>query len=88
VVRFEQDSAAMDTDKALSKLFGLLPNNRVIEDVLLKVVAVNSLLSTSILATYAVAKHICDLDIDHKIEQGLPEVVNQIASVETALPKR
>jgi hypothetical protein len=36
----------MDTDKALSKLLGLLPNNRVIEDVLLKVVAVNSLLST------------------------------------------
>jgi hypothetical protein len=40
------------------------------------------------LATYDVAKHICDLDIDQKIEQGLPEVVNQIASVEIAGKKR
>jgi hypothetical protein len=88
VTRFDQDRAASDTDRALSKLFELLPDNRVIEDVLLKVVAVNSLLSTGILATYVVAKHICELDIDLKIRQGLPEVVNQIASVEIAGQKR
>src|ERR1700733_6643313 len=52
VAHFEQDNAASDTDKALSKLFRLLPDNRAIEDVLVKVVGVNSLLSTGILATY------------------------------------
>jgi hypothetical protein len=88
VARFEKDRAASDTDKALSKLFQLLHDNRLIEDVLLKVVAVNSLLSTSILATYAVAEHICKLDVDERIEQGSPEVVNQIASVEIAGKKR
>lgn len=88
MARFEKDRAASDTDKALSKLFQLQHGNRLIEDVLLKVVAVNSLLSTSILATYAVAEHICKLDVDEKIEQGSPEVVNQIASVEIAGKKR
>jgi|GEM_PF-6194870 hypothetical protein len=72
VAQFQSDRATDDTDKALTKLFHLLPDNRTVEEVLLKVVGVNSLLSTGILATYAVAKHIVKLDIDPKIKQGLP----------------
>jgi hypothetical protein len=88
VARFEQDDAARTADKALTKLFDLLPQNRITEEVLIKVVAVNSLLSTGILATYAVAKHICELDVDPKIEQGMPDVVCQIARVKIGPKKR
>lgn len=80
VTRFEQKGFSI-ADKAISKLFQAFPHNQKIEDVWLKVVALNSLYNTNIYATYDVAKRVCELNIDAQLEQRSPEVVNQIASV-------
>ena len=68
-------------EKALTKLFGLVPDNTTFEDVLLKVVALNDLYRTAIWATYQVAEHIYSLNIDPLIRDGKPEAVNLIAKV-------
>lgn len=79
---FERDSAGYRlTDNALLQLFREYPHNQKMEDVLLKVAALNSLYNTNIFAVYKVAKRICELHIDPKIEQKLPELVNEIAPI-------
>ena len=75
------DAAQAPVDHALAKLFGLFPENTRIEDVLLKVVALNDLYRTGILATYQVAEHILQLDIDPLLLAGAREAVDRIAHV-------
>lgn len=75
------DAAQGPVDRALAKLFGLFPENTRLEDVLLKVVALNDLYRTGILATYQVAEHIVQLDIDPPIWAGAEEAVARIAHV-------
>jgi len=76
--QFEQGEYAI-TDKAISKLFQTFPRNDRVEEVLLKVTALNGLYYTNILATYEVAKRICELKIDSQLEQESPELVDTIA---------
>jgi hypothetical protein len=80
VTRFEQKGFSV-ADEAISKLFQAFPYNQKIEDVWLKVVALNGLYNTNIYATYDVAKRIYELNIEAQLEQRSPEVVNQIALV-------
>lgn len=51
------DQSQVVVEKALAKLFRLYPDNTTPEDVLLKVVALNDLYRTGILATGRVAEH-------------------------------
>jgi hypothetical protein len=81
VAQFEGDAQTAATDRVVARLFQAYPRNRDIEDVLLKVVALNGLYSTNIYGTYAVAMHICALDIDPQLERNSVDVVDQVARV-------
>jgi hypothetical protein len=71
-------------EHSLGKLFHeLCPKNINIEDVLLKVSALNDFYSTNIFNTYSVAKHILDINIDSRLELNDHTLVNEIALVNT-----
>lgn len=88
IEQFEQDEAYAAPDRALFKLFQAFPHNRNLEDVLLKVAALNGLYSTNIYAVYRVAEHIHEQDIDPRLEQRSPALVNEISLVTIGDKKR
>lgn len=70
-------------EAALDKLFfTLAPSNTCIEDVLLKVSTLNDFYSTNIFSIFPVAKHILSLDIDSRLIQGDPTLVDAIKTVD------
>ena len=79
VQRFDTDYAVVET--ALRKLFGTFPKNNCADEILLKVVALNSLYITNIYATSDVADNIFRRDIDRKLDQQSLDLVNEIATV-------
>jgi hypothetical protein len=81
IARFEGDEQAFSSDRAIAWLVSKLPLNENLEDILLKVSAINSLYSTNIYATYRVSRHICDLHIDSRLRAGDPSLVKDIALV-------
>ncbi|SRR6266496_552040 len=85
---FEADDWRVATDKALDGLFRAFPCNCRIEEVYLKVVALDDLYSTQLRrgrkdasALWDIAKEICQLTIDSELAQRLPGVVDRIAAV-------
>ena len=69
-------------EKSLNKLFlKLCPNNKKIEDVLLKVSALNDFYSTNIYDTYSVAENIIKNNIDRPLAAGNLDIVNKVARV-------
>lgn len=69
-------------EDALNKLFHeLCPKNTDIIDILLKASTLNDFYSTNIFSIYPVAKHICDLDIDVRLEAGDVTLVRDIQYV-------
>ncbi len=80
-MRFDKDNAVVE--QALEELFRQYPANDNEAHVLLKVVALNRLYSTNILAVQDVARHIYRLapEIDDALKAGSPEVVDKIANV-------
>jgi len=78
----EENRKYAPQEKSLNKLFGkTYPLNNDLDDVLIKVSSLNDFYSTNIFSPYAVAKHIVELDIDLKLEQGDLPIVNTIAKV-------
>lgn len=75
------DNSQVIVECALEKLFRLFPDKTAAENVLLKVVVLNSLYGTGILAVSRVADHILELDIDPLIQAGQPEAVELIGRV-------
>ncbi len=72
-------------ESALDKLFfELCPENKCIEDVLIKAAALNDFYSTNIFSVYPVAKHILTLQIDERLLSGDLSLVNDIATVPLA----
>ena len=70
-------------ESALDKLFfTLAPSNTQIEDILLKVSTLNDFYSTNIFSVFPVAKHILSLDIDPRLNQGDPTLVDTIKTVD------
>jgi len=84
------DEAFSVTETALGTLFGMYPTNTDPSHVLLKVVTLNQLYSTQILAVHAVADHIYEnrQEIDAGLNAGLPEVVDMIARVKIGEKER
>jgi len=84
VTDFENDPECIATDSALTLIVRTFPHNREIEEVLLKVAAINQLYNAGVRTTaiYYVAKLICELDIDPKLDDGKLEVVDKIAHTE------
>ena len=69
-------------ENSLDKLFfNLIPENKQIEDVLIKCSTLNDFYSTNIFSIFPVAKHILDLDIDIRLQEGDLTLVNDIADV-------
>ena len=69
-------------EKSLDKLFfKLIPDNKVMEDILIKCSALNDFYSTNIFSICPVAKHIYELDIDERLSRGDLTLVEDIANV-------
>lgn len=69
-------------EKSLGLLFNkLCPDNTKIEDVLIKVSALNDFYSTNIFDTFTVSKHILNCKIDKYLEDEDVGLVNKIALV-------
>ncbi|MFI3211630.1 MAG: hypothetical protein R3Y64_11360, partial [Peptostreptococcaceae bacterium] len=69
-------------EKSLNKLFKeLIPNNNLVEDILLKVSTLNDFYSTNIFSVFPVANHIHECNFDERVKLGDPTLVNDIALV-------
>ena len=72
-------------ENALHKLFaGTYPGNTDINEVLIKVSALNDFYSTNIFSTVQVAKHMLNLNIDARLQAGDATLVNDLAGVTMA----
>ena len=70
-------------EQSLNLLFhSYCPNNNQLEQILLKVSALNDFYSTNIFDTYTVAKHILKCNIDKDLSAGNEALVNKIAKVD------
>jgi len=67
-------------EDAVVKLFReLCPDNKKIEDILLKTTVLNTFYSTNVFNISALAQHIYDLNIDHRLKQGDLSLVADIS---------
>jgi hypothetical protein len=76
---FKKDERYYPADQAISNLFRVFPENKKMEDILLKISVINDLYSTNILGTFKMAVHIQNLNIDDALHRGDPDIVNKIA---------
>jgi len=82
LARWEQLENYKKQENALDKLFfHTYPDNRNIEDILVKVATLNDFYSTNIFSGYLVAKHILNLNIDERLQRGDDTLVNEISEV-------
>jgi len=76
-------------EQSLGLLFKeFCPSNSVLEQVLLKVSALNDFYSTNIFDTYSVAKHIHGMNIESRLASGDLSLVNELAMVTIRDKKR
>lgn len=69
-------------ESALDKLFfKTYPNNTDINDILIKASSLNDFYSTNIFSIFPVAKHIFQLNIDERLQNGDETLVNDIAKI-------
>jgi len=69
-------------ENALDKLFfETYPKNTDINDILIKASSLNDFYSTNIFSIFAVAKHILELDIDKRLQDGDASLVDDIADM-------
>jgi hypothetical protein len=90
VTEFEREPESVASDDAIALSVKTFPHNRAIEEVLLKVAAVNQLYNAQMFTTaiYPVAKLICSLDIESKLNERSLDVVTRIAYDEIGQRKR
>ncbi|HPW55194.1 MAG: hypothetical protein KA072_02990 [Thermoanaerobaculaceae bacterium] len=82
--RFSADPRYGPAERALTRAFATYPANTVLEDVLTKVVLLNSLYSTNVYAVTEMAEHIVALGIDGQLAVGSRAVVGAIADLEAS----
>lgn len=72
----------VNQENSLNKLFfDLIPENKEIEDILIKSSTLNDFYSTNIFSIFPVAKHIHDLNIDKRLKKGDLTLVEDISNV-------
>lgn len=72
-------------ERSLKKLFTkTYPKNTDLDDVLIKVCALNDFYSTNIFSPFTVAKHIINLKIDSKLFKKDLKLVNEIAYIKVS----
>jgi hypothetical protein len=79
IKEFNNDERYYKADQAIINLFQKFPENKKLEDILLKISVINDLYSTNIFGTFIMAKHILNLHIDDLLFASDPTVVNRIA---------
>ncbi len=77
--KINNDERYYPADQTIIKLFLAFPENKNLEDILLKISVINDMYSTQIYATYRLAVHILGLNIDQGLQNGDPEAVNLIS---------
>ena len=77
--RFKTNEYYNSVDKAITHLFKKLPENKKMEDVLIKVSVINDLYTSNVYDPTILAKHILGLHIDEGLALGEPSIVNCIA---------
>ena len=77
--KFNKNERYYLADQAIINLFQKFPENKILEDILLKISVINNLYSTHILDTFKMAKHIKNLQIDNALNKADPLIVNKIA---------
>ncbi|HQZ82180.1 MAG TPA: hypothetical protein PLR83_03080 [Pyrinomonadaceae bacterium] len=77
--QFSNNSRYYLADRALVSLVEHFPENKKLEDILLKISVINDLYSTQIYATFLMAEHIQRIDIDAKLRRGDPDAVIMIS---------
>lgn len=82
ISRFDNNQELTVVEDVLSELFGKYPNNQKLRDILIKATTLNSLYNTNIFAIVKMAKHILNKNIDAKLREGSPELVDEIAHIE------
>lgn len=79
IEKFNKDNRYKLADNAINNLFLAFPNNKKIEDIILKISVINDLYSTNIYSTFKLAEHILKLNIDERLKSGNQVLVNEIA---------
>lgn len=70
----------VNQENSLDKLFfDLIPENKLIEDILIKCSTLNDFYSTNIFSIFPIAKHILQLDIDERLKSGDLTLIEDIA---------
>ena len=70
----------VDQENSLDKLFfNLIPENKCIEDILIKCSTLNDFYSTNIFSIFPIAKHILQLNIDERLKNGDLTLIEDIA---------
>ncbi|HEY5534592.1 MAG TPA: hypothetical protein VIL99_06645 [Ignavibacteria bacterium] len=77
--KFNKDERYYLADQSIINLFKAFPENKKLEDILLKISVINDLYSTNIFATFIMARHILMLQIDNDLLVADPSVVSKIA---------
>ena len=78
-----------NSDKCLRELISAFPSNKILSEVYLKVVAINSLYSTNIFDTYRLAHHIFTREnFDHRVKKVDSILVEDIATEHGIKKKR
>jgi hypothetical protein len=77
--QFEHENSA--EEEAIKELCKTFPDNKDYKGVLLKSIVINTLYRTQIIAIVKVARRILELDIDARLRQDDPQVVDQIAKL-------
>lgn len=81
LAKFNADERYRVADEGLEKLFSCYPRNNSLDEILLKVTALNTLYSTNIFDVLGVAKHILGLGIDDALQAHSVDLVHQIEEV-------
>ncbi len=76
-------------EESLNKLFfELMPENKKIEEILIKVSALNDFYSTNIYSTFDIAEKILELDIDKRLKEGDSSLVSDIGHISISKKSR
>ena len=79
IADFSKDDRYYPADKAIDKLITCFPENKLLEDILLKVTAINRLYSTSVYNVNKMARYILSKNIDEQLIAGDLSLVDSIA---------
>lgn len=80
--KWNTSASLYEPETALNKLFNqICPYNTSLNDIMLKVAALNTVYNTHITDVYTISQHILSLDIDSRLKDGNENLVNELMHV-------